>query len=66
MIINKNDKKLDDIKNRGAAMEGDYLHTASEIISNVRENGDKALFEYFHFLLFHFCNLIREAQQRAK
>lgn len=46
MIINKNDKKLDDIKNRGAAMEGDYLHTASEIISNVRKNGDKALFEY--------------------
>ena len=46
MIINKQDKKLDDIKNRGAVMESDYLHTASDIISNVRKNGDKALFEY--------------------
>ena len=46
MIINKNDKKLDEIKNRGAVMEGDYLQIASDIISNVRKNGDKALFEY--------------------
>ena len=46
MIINKHDKKLEDIKNRGAVMEGDYLHIASDIISNVRKNGDKALFEY--------------------
>ena len=46
MIINKNDKKLEEIKNRGAVMEGDYLHIASDIISNVRKNGDKALFEY--------------------
>lgn len=46
MIINKNDKKLEEIKNRGAVLEGGYLQTASEIISNVRQNGDKALFEY--------------------
>ncbi len=46
MIIDKNNKKLVDIKNRGTVMEGDYLKTASDIISNVRQNGDKALFEY--------------------
>ena len=46
MIINKHDKKLEEIKNRGAVMESDYLHIASDIISNVRKNGDKALFEY--------------------
>ncbi|MDE7034564.1 MAG: histidinol dehydrogenase, partial [Mucispirillum sp.] len=46
MIINKHDKKLEEIKNRGAVMEGDYLHIASDIISNVRKDGDKALFEY--------------------
>ena len=46
MIINKKDKKLEEIKNRGAVLEGGYLQTASEIISNVRQNGDKALFEY--------------------
>ena len=32
MIINKNDKKLEEIKNRGAVLEGGYLQTASEII----------------------------------
>lgn len=46
MIISKDDKKLDEIKNRGALMEGDYLQVASDIISDVRKNGDKALFEY--------------------
>ena len=32
MIINKHDKKLEEIKNRGAVMEGDYLQIASDII----------------------------------
>ena len=46
MIISKSDKKLQDIKNRGALMEGNYLQTASDIINNVIKNGDTALFEY--------------------
>ncbi len=46
MIINKNDKKLEEIKNRGAIMEGDYLQIASDIIADVRKRGDTALFEY--------------------
>ncbi len=46
MIISKNDKKLEEIRNRGAVLEGNYLQTASDIISNIRKNGDKALFEY--------------------
>ncbi len=46
MIINKNDKKLIDIKNRGAVLESDYIKTTSDIITDIRENGDKALFEY--------------------
>ena len=46
MIISKSDKKLQDIKNRGALLEGNYLQTASDIINNVIKNGDTALFEY--------------------
>ncbi len=46
MIINKNNEKLKEIKNRGSILEGDYLKVAADIIDNIRKNGDKALFEY--------------------
>ncbi len=46
MIINKDDAKLQVIKNRGNILEGDYIKIASEIVSNVRNNGDKAVIEY--------------------
>lgn len=46
LIINKNDNKLENIKNRGAFFEEDYLKTASEIVTDVRKRGDTALFEY--------------------
>lgn len=46
MIINKNNEKLKEIKNRGSILEGDYLKVVSDIIDNIRKNGDKALFEY--------------------
>ena len=46
MIINKNNEKLKEIKNRGSILEGDYLKVAADIVDNIRKNGDKALFEY--------------------
>ena len=46
MIINKNNEKLKEIKNRGSILEGDYLKVAADIVVNIRKNGDKALFEY--------------------
>lgn len=46
MIINKSDKKLDVIKNRGNILEGDYYKISAEIVENVKNNGDKALYEY--------------------
>lgn len=45
MIIDKNDKKLEFIKNRGKTLESGYLNTAANIIERVRTEGDKALFE---------------------
>ena len=45
MIISKNDPKLTIIKKRGEILEGDYLRTASEIVSRVKNEGDAALFE---------------------
>ena len=32
MIINKNNEKLKEIKNRGSILEGDYLKVAADII----------------------------------
>lgn len=46
MIIDKNSDKLDIIKNRGNLLEGDYLKVATEIVEDVRKNGDEALFKY--------------------
>lgn len=46
MIIDKNSEKLEQIKNRGRVMEGDYLAVVSDIINNVRLKGDEALFDY--------------------
>ena len=46
MIINKNDEKLTLIKNRGAALEEGYLERTADIVSKVRLEGDKALFEF--------------------
>jgi len=46
MIINKTDKRLQDILNRGEILEGEYLPTVLDIINNVKQNGDKALAEY--------------------
>ena len=46
MIIRKNDKRLQDILDRGGIMEGEYLRTVLDIIENVRKNGDEALAEY--------------------
>lgn len=46
MIIHKYHEKLKEIKNRGSILEGDYLKVVSDIIDNIRKNGDKALFEY--------------------
>jgi len=46
MIIRKDDKKLQDILNRGEILEGEYLQTVLDIIDNVKKNGDKALADY--------------------
>lgn len=46
LIIDKNDPKLKKIISRGGAFEDEYLKTAAEIVSRVRKEGDKALFEY--------------------
>lgn len=46
MIINKNDEKLTLIKKRGAALEEGYLEQAAAIVSKVKTEGDKALFEF--------------------
>ncbi len=46
MIIRKDDKKLQDILNRGEILEGEYLQTVLDIIDNVKKNGDKALEDY--------------------
>lgn len=46
LIINKNNKKLENIKNRGAFFEDDYLQATSDIVSDVRKLGDEALFKY--------------------
>ena len=46
MIIDKFSEKLEQIKNRGKIMEGSYIKVASDIIEDVRNRGDEALFEY--------------------
>lgn len=46
MIIDKNSEKLKQIKNRGKIMEESYMKVASDIIKDVVNRGDEALFEY--------------------
>ena len=46
MIINKTDLRLQKIIRRGERFEREYLPKVAEILESVRNNGDKALFEY--------------------
>jgi len=45
MIIDKNDKRLEDILKRGEIMEGEYLQTVLNIIDDVKKRGDESLCE---------------------
>lgn len=46
MIINRQDKRLQDILKRGEILEGEYLRTVLDIIDDVRKRGNEALYDY--------------------